>query len=801
MLRFKRLSTRLAVMYGGLFSLSLLVIAVACYLAVISYATASVQKELQANAEVFKRIWTLKSNALQTNAVLLSRDFGFRQALATHDMATVESAFANLQTRVEAQTGLIVGTDGSPIVGDKAETGQALATALRTRDTVAPQTGIVSVDSHPYQAVAAPVMAPDLLGWVVFASRLDEEEMRAMQGLSAIPMKAAILTQQTRGGLWQGPADQTQGFKTASLSFFIDQSLETRSASLVQSQHGALIGVATVLPSLDGQQKSVLLLTYPLAEALKSYHPLLNLLFGIGALGLFLVVVASLYLSRSLVRPILALKDAAFNLKDGRSGQVKVGTQDEMADLAHAFNAMAISIEDRERDITRLAKTDIATGLPNRSAFEDYISSLRDRGGDDGTAVICIGIDRYAHIRAVWGVAYAHTLVTRLQSILVRIFENAYIARLSADTLGLVLGPCAADQAMPLAKAIVARLAKRIRVTDDQSLDVNVSLGLYHVAANTRPAADEMIERALIALDQARAAKSQIVLFDPRIYSELADNLLLTDQLFAALQQQALTVYYQPKFSYREARIVGAEALVRWHHPERGFVSPQRFVRVAEETGCIRDLTLQVLHTCLADQKKLKDQGIDLDISINYSGRLLSDEGFNARTLALCDQAVGRICLEITETAVIEDPTIGLAAINTFVEHGLEISIDDFGTGLSSLAYLKQIPAHELKIDRSFISEIEQGQRDALLVRSSIDLAHGLGMKVTAEGVETAASFTLLQAMGCDVAQGYGIARPMAFEKLVPFLLDFSASDVTRKDAPAAADPKIAPLNPRKARH
>jgi EAL domain-containing protein (putative c-di-GMP-specific phosphodiesterase class I) len=145
----------------------------------------------------------------------------------------------------------------------------------------------------------------------------------------------------------------------------------------------------------------------------------------------------------------------------------------------------------------------------------------------------------------------------------------------------------------------------------------------------------------------------------------------------------------------------------------------------------------------------------------------------------MCDDAVGGICLEITETAVIEDPTIGLAAINTFVSHGLEISIDDFGTGLSSLSYLKQIPAHELKIDRAFIMEIESGQRDALLVRSSIDLAHGLGMKVTAEGVETAAAFGLLQAMGCDMAQGYGIAKPMPFDKLVPFIEDFGRKGIS----------------------
>jgi len=779
---FKRLSTKLTVMFGGLFALALLLIALASYMAVVSYARASVQKELQASASVFKRIWNLKSDALQTNAVLLSRDFGFKSALATKDTLTVESAFDNLQARLNIETGLIMGRDGKPMAGEQGSLGQTLAGALRSKDEFGAVNGIIAIDTHPYQAVAAPVMAPDRLGWVVFAQRLDDSEMQNLQGLSSIPIKAGILTQ-TRGGLWLGAQEQTSDYKPSSLSFFIDKSLQSHAASMVNSSHGIMIAVATPLPNLDSQQKSVLLLSYPLSAALKSYQPLLTALLGIGLFGLCMVVGASLYLARNLTRPILALKDAAFALRDGKPGQVRIDTHDEMADLASAFNDMAVSIEDRERDITRLAKTDTATDLPNRSAFEDYIGSLREKGLDSGVVVVCIGIDRYAHIRAVWGVSYAHTLIARLQDILLRIFANAYIARLSADTLGLCLHSCEAEQAMPLARAIAARLDKRIKVTEDQSLDVMVSLGVYHMA-NARPTPDEMIERALIALDQARAGKAKIALFDPRIYSELADTLLLTDQLYAALASKALQVWYQPKFSYREGRIISVEALVRWNHAERGFVSPQRFVQIAEETGAIRDLTTQVLQTCISDQGRLKSAGFDLDISINYSGRLLSDEAYNAQALAICDQAVGQICLEITETAVIEDPKIGLAAINTFVDRGLEISIDDFGTGLSSLAYLKQIPAHELKIDRSFIMEIESGQRDALLVRSAIDLAHGLGMKVTAEGVETAAAFTLLQSMGCDIAQGYGIAKPMPFGDLILFLNDFSGMAETKTQMP-----------------
>lgn len=782
MTAFKRLSTQLAVMFGGLFAVALLMIAFAAYMAVISHARVSVQKELQASANVYNRIWTMNSDALQSNAVLLSRDYGFRTALLNHDIARTEIDFDNQKARLNMQTGLVIDKEGQLIAGESGTLGQNLAAALANRNTFEALNGVIAIDSHPYQAAAAPIMSPDRQGWVIFAQPLNAVTMQNLEALSSIPVKASILTQ-TRGGLWLGPPEQTGDFKSSSLSFFIDQNLQSNDAHLITSAQGTMIAVVTPLPNIDSQQRNVLLLSSPLDAALKPYHTLMAVLLGIGLAGFGLVVGASLYLARSLTRPILVLKTAAFALRDGKPGQVRITTRNEMADLASAFNDMALSIEDRERDITRLAKTDPATDLPNRSAFEDHIADLRKRGMDGDVIVVCIGIDRYAHIRAVWGGAYAHTLVSRLQDILVRLFSNAYIARLSADTLGLCVSPCEASQAMPLARAIAARLDKRIKVTEDQSLDVLVSLGVYH-ATNARPTSDEMIERALIALDQARAGKSKIALFDPRIYSELADTLLLTDQLHAALQNKAMQVWYQPKFSYRENRITSVEALVRWNHPERGYVSPQRFVQIAEETGAIRDLTTQVLQTCIADQARLKSAGFGVDISINYSGRLLSDETYNARTQAICDKAVGQICLEITETAVIDDPTIGLAAINSFVEHGLEISIDDFGTGLSSLAYLKQIPAHELKIDRSFIMEIESGQRDALLVRSTIDLAHGLGMKVTAEGVETAAAFTLLQSMGCDIAQGYGIAKPMPFGDLILFMNDFNGMAASKSKMP-----------------
>lgn len=776
---FKRLSIRLSALNGGLFALGLLVIMLAGYASILSIAVKAAQGDLQTSARFFQKVWDDRATVQAGGALLLTHDEGFRDALAKGDTKTVLFDFALLQRRIKADMGFVIGPDGNPVASQSDRVAAAIAAALKGTQATNGHTGIMTVCGHPYQIMAAPVLktvnGSDRLGWVVFVSQLDAIDMQRMGDLVRDGVKTSILTQ-NQGGLWLG-GGQGSG---ESLSFFVDKSLRTRTASLTGKLGHQAIMIASALPGFSHDQKSALLLSYPLDLALQGYKPLLMALLIAGGLGLALVVLVSLRLARDLARPITALTVAAEALREGHTGQIDVTARHEMGELAETFNDMAAAIREREYDITRLAKSDLATGLPNRSAFEDHLAHLYQTGAAEhgGVVVVCIGVDRYAHIRAVWGATYGHTLMSRLQTILSGIFAKAYIARLSGDTLGLCLTPCGEDQAMGLAQAIAARLDKRIRVTDDQSLDVRVSIGIYHVMRG-RGTADECVERALIALDQARAAKAKIARFDPRVYSELADTLLLTDQLHAALQNREMQVYYQPKFSYRSGRITSAEALVRWNHAERGFVSPQRFVAIAEETGAIRDLTLQVLEACIEDQRRLKAAGFKLDISLNYSGRLLSDEAFNARTLRICQQAVGQICLEITETAVIEDPKIGLEAINMFADAGLEISIDDFGTGLSSLAYLKQIPAHELKIDRAFVMEIESGQRDALLVRASVDMAHGLGMKVTAEGVETAAAFTLLQAMGCDMAQGYGIAKPMPYDALVSFMTGFKGVEMT----------------------
>jgi EAL domain-containing protein (putative c-di-GMP-specific phosphodiesterase class I) len=244
-----------------------------------------------------------------------------------------------------------------------------------------------------------------------------------------------------------------------------------------------------------------------------------------------------------------------------------------------------------------------------------------------------------------------------------------------------------------------------------------------------------------------------------------------------ALADDTMRVYYQPKLNFRSGRIDAVEALVRWPHARRGMIPPDVFVPMAEETGQVRPLTEWVLTRAIADQAALAEAGQPLSVAVNISARLLGDREFALFALSAAKEAGHGVCFEITETAIIDNPEAALENIAAFVEAGIEIAIDDYGSGLSSLAYLKQLHGHELKIDKAFVQSITNSRRDAVLVRSTVELGHGLGMKVTAEGVEGQVAFAMLAAMGCDCAQGYFVGRPLPVNELLTLLDDGRHTD------------------------
>lgn len=768
---FTRLRTRLTVLYAGLFGIALLFTAAAVFTAIRGNAERTIRQELVASGTVFDRIWSLRSQQLRDSADLLARDFGFREAVATGDQATVESALDNLRRRVGIDLAFIVSVDGQITGADGAKLGgggEGLWTTLSEEDAA---NGVLMIEGRPYQAISAPVLAPVLTGWVVFATKLDAAQMRSLEALSAIPLNATVVTRRPSKDWSVADPGAVRQRDAAALGSFIDGSLVAREAApgSLNGAEGQSAALVKRLPSIVKGDQAVLLLRYPLTLAMRPYQPMLISIAVIALLGMGLLIVGSWALARSLTRPISALDEAAHQLQRGEAVHLEVSTNDEIGRLAESFNTMASAIGERERRITHLATHDAETGLPNRLALEQDVDRLSMRDDPQGVLIVAaFGIDRFQYVRGAIGYGLAGALVRELGARMSRLEVARSVARLSTDALGLVYEAADLGEARAIADELLRILEEPIAL-EGERVDVSLTIGLSACGMAEAVIASPT-ERAAIALDQARTGRRKTAYFDEAAYGDPSTNLSMISELRTTIAEGGLRIFHQPKYDLRRGEVTGVEALCRWPDAARGMVPPDVFISMAEDTGHIRALTEWVLDQAIADQKVMRAAGRDLTVSVNISGRLMDDAEFTAYALERIKAADAKLCFEITETAVIDNPELALMIVERLVEAGVGISIDDYGSGLSSLTYLKQIRATELKIDKSFITALSVGKRDALLVKSTIDLAHGLGMQVVAEGVETGESLAVLTGMGCDIAQGYLISRPVPLEDLMAYL-------------------------------
>jgi diguanylate cyclase (GGDEF)-like protein len=422
-----------------------------------------------------------------------------------------------------------------------------------------------------------------------------------------------------------------------------------------------------------------------------------------------------------------------------------------------------------------LALHDTLTGLPNRSLFHDRagraILSAKRAGGT--VALVLLDLDRFKEVNDTLGHPNGDLMLQeiggRLHSVL---RESDTVARLGGDEFGLLL-PTVADDADALRVAEKVRSALR-RPFELQGvrLDLEASIGIALYPKHGEDV-DTLLQRADVAMYLAKEdhAGCQLYAADRDEYSP--SKLALVAELRRGIDEGELFLHYQPKASLTNDRIVGVEALVRWQHPERGVVPPDEFVPLAERTGLTHALTLFVLAEGLGQLHQWLDGGLDLDLAVNLSARDLLDESLPAtivELLAANDVPAARLELEITESVILADPLRARRILLALSDIGVRIAIDDYGSGYSSLSYLKHLPVNGIKIDRSFVLNMARDASDAVIVRSTIELGHSLGLTVVAEGVETAANWETLKAFGCELAQGFYLSRPVPADQIAPFL-------------------------------
>jgi EAL domain-containing protein (putative c-di-GMP-specific phosphodiesterase class I)/GGDEF domain-containing protein len=406
--------------------------------------------------------------------------------------------------------------------------------------------------------------------------------------------------------------------------------------------------------------------------------------------------------------------------------------------------------------------------VPGDSAFD----ALRDNGfaAHAGMFVAVLEVVRFAQLRRSVGYTLSNALMQAMSERLQASVPGCQIGRIGRTSIEFAFSGRDRRE-VELLLCTAADCVQRTIEVGDLQFDLSVAIGV--VDATDQGICDELVDLASSAAADAHARRVRWLFAEAsEADSGVAQDIDLIRDLGSAIEHAELELHYQPKLHARLDRITSAEALLRWNHPRFGRVSPDRFIKLAEETGSIGRLTDWVLATAVRDQAVLTAAGYPIEVHVNLSGQLLQDDDFAARALEMVEGATAPIGFEITETAVIEDPEAAMGNLRAFRDAGIKIAIDDYGSGLSSLAYLKQLPAQELKIDRMFVSGLVESHRDPLLVRSSIDLAHALEMEVTAEGVDNGMTLSLLRVMGCDLLQGFLISKPLALPELLVFLAD-----------------------------
>ncbi|MEK9953171.1 MAG: EAL domain-containing protein, partial [Curvibacter sp.] len=526
---------------------------------------------------------------------------------------------------------------------------------------------------------------------------------------------------------------------------------------------GATLLVRAIELNAEGGEARVLLLR-SVDDVVAPYDRLQLLLAVITLGGLLLFALGSGLMAQRLTTPLRALLAATQRLSRGDYAVPldDLDRRDEIGDFARSFDRMRVDIAKQQAEIRHLAYWDRLTGLPNRENFRDAVQQAIQRGSGGELAVLTLDLDRFKHVNDVLGYAFGDQLLRTVAGQLGGLLGETAgkVARLGGNEFALLLAPCTPAQALVFAQRVAHSLERPLAI-DEQTVDLSAGIGIACWPADAQDV-DTLLSRSEIAMYVAKRKLEGPLRYDPAFDSASAQTLSLLTELRRAVDQGELRLYLQPKVSLADGVPHAAEALVRWEHPQRGLVPPLQFIPFAEQTGYIRHLTLWMFEA--AARLLATPAAAGLRISVNLSTRDLLDLELSTRLARLLHAhgvQASSFCLEITESAIMDDPQRAEAMLNRLSGQGYKLSIDDFGTGYSSLAYLKRLPVDELKIDKSFVMGMEHDKDDATIVRSTIDLAHNLGLSVVAEGVENAAILELLRGLGCDEVQGYHISRPM----------------------------------------
>ena len=756
-----------------LLAVSLVILTVTCLLAVSLWKTITshnqqINQRIISAENVLIEYLTAKEALLLTASKVLTADFGFKQAVASRDNGTIASVLENHGSRINASLMLLSDLNGEIISSnnDRFTSDPALAKNLNTIKLNLNKTQLMLIDGNLYQLIVLPVNAPRTIAYSVIGFQIDLAFINELKRLMAVEVSffyndALIIT-----SLQHLDDLHNNYFNKMDNSWLLFQRklYENKRITFTNSQNHDYIAQVSV----------------DLSPSYIELDKLVSITLLISFFIIGFTAVASSIIAKNLTKPLQQLTQLSNDFAQGKYEHDKNMSNGSM-EVNHVYDSfikMGQKIQQRERKINYQAKHDSLTNIYNRSTFIDMLSkhiASHDHHSHCTLLVLAINIRNFKRINDSLGSDIGDLTLKSVAQRIKDIYqeEMVMIGRFSGDEFFIVINLANGECQQDIIENYLIHLKAPMQV-NKLWLNLNFRLGACLFPEQSSNA-KELVRRTTIALEAARNESKTIRTYQDGEDEAYLERLNLLEELRAVIAHNAgeLFMVYQPKLNLDTGKIEKVESLIRWIKPDGQFISPELFIHLAEQSGLIIKLTHWVIDTVLKQQQAWRENNIELKVAINISAQDITHidfVDFIFDTLAKYNADPNLITLEITERDIMTNEDLVISRLCQLKQSGIQISVDDYGIGLSSLGKLKQLPIDELKIDKAFILELDKSAKDQYIVQSTIELSHQLGFSVVAEGVENKASLDMLKAMKCNHVQGYYISRPINSAQLLTWL-------------------------------
>ena len=721
--------------------------------------------------KVFRSEFETRSYYLNVFAETAAKDFGLKEIFIDGDSRSFLLALNNHRKRINANMAIAVSKQGDVI-------GQLLVkknSEGKLRPVRGPEQGkkfrfslasnmdnysqLYQLDGKVYQLRFAEITSggSSVIGWIGFGYVIDSTLANELEQQTGLATGFSVNGNNAQGIFIHSGLDIVPKIKTALSSFLISSTENSDYLFWRQS-----------LGKIQGNDLYAYMYV-PRADVLRALQQQWWRQFWLVLLMLPLSMFVAFAISGSITRPIMRLIGQAKVIAQGNyDSKVKSSSTLELAQLAHEFNEMQSAIISRENKIVHQAFHDPLTNLPNRNELDRQSDEWLDDG--DHVIVCLINIRRLTDVNLTLGHVVGDEVIKEVGKRLQKM-NTELVCRLSGDEFAVVYRNTGLEDLPGEIYKIQSNVSQPY-CYQDLNLYLQITLGLS--CSKNAETLEEILQQANTALQFAKSNKQDYQIYDQQIDQHSLERFQLVNALKSAIENNQLVLFYQPKLCLEYKKVKQVEALVRWQHPEKGTIPPDVFIPIAEKTGQMNSLTRWVLLEAISQYHQWKSQGIVLSIAVNISAENLKDPSFCQWLLDAVEHnnmPVDALTLEITEDAVVEDINNAIMQLKHWREKGLKLSIDDFGTGYSSLGQLKELPVHEVKIDRSFVQHLMENTEDKIIVKSTLELAHNLNLSVVAEGVEDLDTLNWLTEHRCEMAQGFYLSKPIPSDELTQWVL------------------------------